>query len=36
MRELRENGRRVRLCLCEREAAARASAITTDCQLEGV
>ena len=36
MRELREDGRRVRLCLYTGKTAARASAIATDCQLDGI
>lgn len=36
MRELREDGRRVRLCLYTGKTAARASAIATDRQLDGI
>ena len=35
MRELREDGRRVRLWLCAGETATRTRAIATDCQLDG-
>jgi len=34
MRELREDGRRVRLWLCAGETATRTRAIATDCQLD--
>lgn len=36
MRELREDGRRVRLWLCAGETATRTRTIATDCQLDGV
>lgn len=36
MRQLREDGRRMRLCLYTRKTAARASATATDCQLDRI
>ena len=36
MRELREDGRRMRLCIYTRKTATCASATATDCQLDGI